>query len=70
MKALRLEATGRLAVVEAEKPVPGPNDILVKVDACGICGTDRHLFHGEFPRRRPSSSDTNSPASSRRSVPA
>jgi L-iditol 2-dehydrogenase len=53
MKALRLEATGRLAVVEAEKPVPGPNDVLVKVDACGICGTDRHLFHGEFPSTPP-----------------
>lgn len=49
MKALRLEATGRLAIRDIEKPVPGPNDVLVKVDACGICGTDRHLFQGEFP---------------------
>ena len=53
MKALRLEATGRLAVCETGKPVPGPGDVLVKVEACGICGTDRHLFHGEFPARPP-----------------
>ncbi|NLS04541.1 zinc-dependent alcohol dehydrogenase family protein [Rhizobium sp. P32RR-XVIII] len=53
MKALRLEAIGRLAVSDLEKPVPGPNDVLVKVDACGICGTDRHLFLGEFPSKPP-----------------
>jgi threonine dehydrogenase-like Zn-dependent dehydrogenase len=53
MKALRLKATGKLAIHDVEKPVPGPNDVLVKVDACGICGTDRHLFHGEFPSTPP-----------------
>ncbi len=53
MKALRLEATGRLAVCETGKPVPGPGDVLVKVEACGICGTDRHLYHGEFPAGPP-----------------
>ncbi len=25
----------------------------MRVDACGICGTDRHLFHGEFPSNPP-----------------
>lgn len=49
MKALRLESTGHLFVREVEKPVPGPGDLLVQVEACGVCGTDRHLFHGEFP---------------------
>ncbi|RUY87507.1 zinc-dependent alcohol dehydrogenase family protein, partial [Mesorhizobium sp. M7A.F.Ca.CA.001.10.2.1] len=23
--------------------------LLVRIEACGVCGTDRHLFHGEFP---------------------
>ncbi len=49
MKAMRLEATGKLFTREVEKPRPGPEDLLVKVEACGVCGTDRHLYHGEFP---------------------
>lgn len=49
MKAMRLEATGRLFTREVEKPMPGPDELLVKVEACGVCGTDRHLFKGEFP---------------------
>ncbi|MCJ8052577.1 zinc-dependent alcohol dehydrogenase family protein [Shinella curvata] len=53
MKAARLEAIGGFVVREVEKPVPGPDDLLVRVEAAGICGTDRHLFHGEFPCRPP-----------------
>lgn len=53
MRALRLESVGNLYVREVEKPVPGPDDLLVRVEACGICGTDRHLFLGEFPSKPP-----------------
>ncbi|MBW9062650.1 zinc-dependent alcohol dehydrogenase family protein [Rhizobium herbae] len=53
MKAMRLESIGNLVVREIEKPVPGPDDLLVRVEACGICGTDRHLLHGEFPSTPP-----------------
>jgi 2-desacetyl-2-hydroxyethyl bacteriochlorophyllide A dehydrogenase len=53
MKAVRLEATGKLYMREVEKPVPGPGDLLVRIEACGICGTDRHLFLGEFPSHPP-----------------
>jgi 2-desacetyl-2-hydroxyethyl bacteriochlorophyllide A dehydrogenase len=49
MKAMRLEATGKLFTREVEKPEGGADDLLVRVEACGVCGTDRHLFHGEFP---------------------
>jgi L-iditol 2-dehydrogenase len=49
MKAMRLEATGRLFTREIDKPAPGPDELLVRVEACGVCGTDRHLFKGEFP---------------------
>lgn len=49
MKAVRLERVGSLAVCEVEKPTAGPSDLLVRIEACGVCGTDRHLFHGEFP---------------------
>lgn len=49
MRAMRLEATGRLFTREVDKPKPGPEELLVRVEACGVCGTDRHLFKGEFP---------------------
>jgi len=53
MKAVRLESIGEIFVREVETPVPGPDDLLVRVEACGICGTDRHLLHGEFPATPP-----------------
>ncbi|MFA6034155.1 MAG: zinc-dependent alcohol dehydrogenase family protein [Myxococcota bacterium] len=53
MRAVRLEAVGSIALHEVGKPVAGPDDLLVRIEACGICGTDRHLFHGEFPCRPP-----------------
>lgn len=53
MKALFLEEVGRLVVREVERPVPGPEELLVRVEACGICGTDRHLYRGEFPAKPP-----------------
>jgi L-iditol 2-dehydrogenase len=53
MKAVRLEATGQLFLREVEKPFPGPDELLVRIEACGICGTDRHLFRGEFPSSPP-----------------
>ncbi|WP_160008092.1 zinc-dependent alcohol dehydrogenase family protein [Rhizobium sp. 18055] len=53
MKAVRLEATGQLSLRNVEKPAPGSGELLVRVEACGICGTDRHLFHGEFPSKPP-----------------
>jgi 2-desacetyl-2-hydroxyethyl bacteriochlorophyllide A dehydrogenase len=49
MKAVRLEGVGNIALREVGKPAAGPDDLLVRIEACGVCGTDRHLFHGEFP---------------------
>ncbi len=34
-------------MVEAEKPVPAQGELLVKVMACGVCGTDVHIFEGD-----------------------
>ena len=53
MKAVCLEAISKLLTRDIEKPVPGPEDLLVRIEASGICGTDRHLFHGEFPCKPP-----------------
>ncbi|MCW5706891.1 zinc-dependent alcohol dehydrogenase family protein [Shinella sp.] len=53
MKAVFLEEVGKLSLRDVAKPVPQPDELLVRVEACGICGTDRHLFLGEFPSRPP-----------------
>jgi L-iditol 2-dehydrogenase len=53
MRAARLEAVERLRVREVPEPVPGPGQVLVRVGACGICGTDRHIVHGDYPSAIP-----------------
>lgn len=53
MRSIRLEGIGELALRDTAKPKPGPGELLVRVEACGICGTDRHLFLGEFPSKPP-----------------
>lgn len=53
MKALYLQKIGSLSLTDAEKPLPRADELLVRIEACGICGTDRHLYKGEFPSRPP-----------------
>lgn len=53
MRAARLIKPDRMLVAEVPRPVPGPDDLLVRVEACGICGSDRHMFRGEYPTARP-----------------
>ena len=53
MLAARLHAPGRMLVEDVPRPVPGPHDLLVRVEACGICGSDRHMFRGEYPTAKP-----------------
>jgi (R,R)-butanediol dehydrogenase / meso-butanediol dehydrogenase / diacetyl reductase len=40
MKSVRTAAPGTVKVAEIQRPAPGPRDLLVRVRACGICGTD------------------------------
>ena len=53
MRAVRLESVGHLHMRDVPKPTPGANDVLVRIEAAGVCGTDRHLLHGEFPSEPP-----------------
>lgn len=53
MRAVRLLAPGDLRCVEVPVPDPAPGEVLVRVAAAGICGTDRHLYLGEFPSDPP-----------------
>src|SRR5439155_6653582 len=36
-------------VEEVTKPIPGPGEILVKTEASGLCHTDIHAAHGDWP---------------------
>ena len=53
MKALELIDASTLDLVEKPIPEPGPNDLLIKVRACGICGSDIHGMDGSSGRRIP-----------------
>lgn len=52
MRAVRLEAAGKIGLREVAKPVAGPEDVLVRIEACGVCGTDRTSSMASFPARR------------------
>jgi 2-desacetyl-2-hydroxyethyl bacteriochlorophyllide A dehydrogenase len=49
MRAIVLDRPGSFRVAEVPDPTPGEGQIVVKVDACGVCGTDIHIMDGEFP---------------------
>ncbi|RAJ47090.1 D-arabinose 1-dehydrogenase-like Zn-dependent alcohol dehydrogenase [Kitasatospora sp. SolWspMP-SS2h] len=49
MRAVRLHVPTRtLGVEEVERPVPGPGQVLVKVEAAGVCLSDVHLIDGSL----------------------
>lgn len=55
MKAAVLKTIENLKVEEIPKPVPSPEEILIKIEACTICGTDIKAYHHghkhiRFPR--------------------
>ncbi|AOP47425.1 zinc-dependent alcohol dehydrogenase family protein [Streptomyces lydicus] len=45
--------SGPLASVRRPLPEPGPRELLLDVEACGVCRTDLHLAEGDLPPRRP-----------------
>jgi alcohol dehydrogenase, propanol-preferring len=48
MRAMIFEGVGRpLRAIERQIPVPGPGELLLRVQACGVCRTDLHLLDGE-----------------------
>lgn len=40
-RAMQITTAGRLELVERETPRPGDGEVLIAVEACGICGADR-----------------------------
>ncbi|WP_234544419.1 zinc-binding dehydrogenase [Streptomyces sp. R39] len=52
MKSVQTAGVGRIEVVDVERPAPGPKDVLLKIRAGGICGTDVTFLHmGGMPAR-------------------
>lgn len=49
MKALTLYGTGDLRLEDRPIPHPGPNQLVVKIDCVGICGTDVEYYNGNYP---------------------
>ena len=53
MPAVVLTADGRIALEERARPSPRPDQVLIEVDLCGICGSDLHasqlpqVYHGD-----------------------
>jgi len=46
MRALRFHGPGDLRLEAVERPEPGPGDVVVAVEACGVCGSDLHFLDG------------------------
>ena len=53
MLAARFINVGDMRIEEVGKPIAGPGELLVRVEATGLCGSDRHMFHGEYPTALP-----------------
>ncbi|MCE0850133.1 alcohol dehydrogenase [Pseudomonas asiatica] len=53
--AMQVTRPGELQLVERETPTPGVDEVLIRVEACGICGADAGAIEGleaglQFPR--------------------
>jgi alcohol dehydrogenase, propanol-preferring len=54
MRAMLFERVGEpLRAIERPAPAPGPGQLLLHVEACGICRTDLHLLDGEVEIPQP-----------------
>ena len=53
MKALLLTEYNHLEYTDFPDPEPGPEDVLIQVKTCGICGSDIHGLDGSSGRRVP-----------------
>ena len=53
MKVLLLSAYKQLDIVDMPAPKPAPDELLIRIQACGICGSDVHGYDGSTGRRLP-----------------
>src|SRR5438552_16198067 len=46
MKAARIHEDLTLRLDDIDTPAPGPGEVLVRIQAAGVCGTDLHILDG------------------------
>ena len=53
MKSVVIQRPNEIAVLEREVLEPGPGQLMIQVMASGICGTDLHIYRGEYMGKYP-----------------
>jgi len=53
MKAALFTAPGQITITDVPKPDAGPGEVLIKVQACAVCGTDVKIFGHGHPKLKP-----------------
>ena len=48
MRAVVVEKPETVSIQDLPVPEPGPGEVVMQVAACGICGTDKHIYQGSF----------------------
>jgi len=49
MKQAIMIAPGQIEIQETSVPVPGPGEVLLRIQRIGVCGSDIHVYHGKHP---------------------
>ena len=52
MRAIIIDTPGKFRLGTLPDPTPEPDELVIRVGACGICGTDLHILDGESPLAR------------------
>lgn len=53
MKSVVIQMPNEISLVERDVPEPGPGELMIQVRASGICGTDLHIYRGEYMGKYP-----------------
>lgn len=53
MKSVVIQKPNEISVLEQAVPEPGPGQLMIQVMASGICGTDLHIYRGEYMGKYP-----------------
>jgi 2-desacetyl-2-hydroxyethyl bacteriochlorophyllide A dehydrogenase len=53
MKALVYTQPNEVQLLDRQEPTIADGEVVLKIDAVGICGSDMHAYHGHDPRRKP-----------------
>ena len=53
MKALVYTQPNEVQLLDRASPLLEKDEVILKIEAVGICGSDMHAYHGHDPRRKP-----------------